>query len=127
MNTLAILTSLFLCIAAVTTLHAGLTSKPDIIYILYNDLGYGDVKCLGDDRSKIATPNIDKFAAGGMIVSDAQSSSAVCTPTRCGFVTGRSNWRRLKADVVTGYSAPLIAEDRLTVPAFLKQHGDATT
>ena len=127
MNTLAILAALFLCIAAVTTLHAGQTRKPDIIYILCDDLGYGDVKCLGGDRSKIANPNIDRFAAGGMIVSDAQTSSAVCTPTRYGFVTGRSNWRRLKASVVTGYSAPLIAEDRLTVPAFLKQHRDATT
>jgi|UniRef100_UPI003783DF2F arylsulfatase A len=100
--------------------------NPNIIYILCDDLGYGDVKCLGGDRSKIATPNIDKLAAGGMIFTEAHSSSAVCTPTRYGILTGRYNWRRLKAGVLNGYSAPLIAEDRLTVPAFLKQHGYTT-
>jgi hypothetical protein len=128
MNTRVILTTLLLCIAAITTLQAAADAnkKPNIIYILCDDLGYGEVKCLGGDRSKIATPNIDKLAAGGMIFTEAHSSSAVCTPTRYGILTGRYNWRRLKAGVLNGYSAPLIAEDRLTVPAFLKQHGYAT-
>ena len=101
--------------------------KPNIIYILCDDLGYGDVKCLGGERSKIATPNMDRLAAGGMIFTDAHSSSAVCTPTRYGILTGRYNWRtHLQKGVLSGYSAPLIDKDRLTVPAFLKQHGYST-
>ncbi len=102
-------------------------AKPSIIYILCDDLGYGDVKCLGGDRSKIATPNIDRMAGQGMIFTEAHSSSAVCTPTRYGIMTGRYNWRtHLQSGVLMGYSTPLIAKDRLTVPAFLKQHGYAT-
>lgn len=101
--------------------------KPNIIYILCDDLGYGDVKCLGGDRCKIATPNIDRLAAGGMIFTEAHSSSSVCTPTRYGVMTGRYNWRtKLQSGVLMGYHPPLIAKDRLTVPALLKQSGYAT-
>ena len=103
------------------------TNKPNIVYILADDLGYGDVHCLGGERSKIATPNIDRLAATGMTFTEAHSSSAVCTPTRYGILTGRYNWRtRLQKGVLNGYSEPLIAADRLTVPAFLKQHGYTT-
>ncbi len=101
--------------------------KPNIVYILCDDLGYGDVKCLGGDRSKIATPNIDRLASQGMVFTEAHSSSAVCTPTRYGILTGRYNWRsRLQRGVLAGYSPPLIAANRLTVPALLKQNGYAT-
>ncbi len=114
---------------ALSAVHAAdeAKPKPNIIYILCDDLGYGDVKCLGGERSKIATPNIDRLAAGGMIFTEAHSSSSVCTPTRYGIMTGRYNWRtHLQKGVLSGYSEPLIAKDRLTVPAFLKQHGYAT-
>jgi arylsulfatase A len=101
-------------------------AKPNILYILCDDLGYGDVKCLNPD-GKIATPNIDKLAAGGMIFTDAHSSSAVCTPTRYSILTGRYNWRSsLKSGVLDGYSPPLIEAGRLTVPALLKQNGYTT-
>jgi arylsulfatase A len=97
---------------------------PNIVYILCDDLGYGDVKCLGGERSRIATPNIDRLAAGGMVFTDAHSGSSVCTPTRYGILTGRYAWRtHLQNGVLHGYSNPLIAKDRLTVPALLKQHG----
>lgn len=62
-----------------------------------------------------------------MVFTEAHSSSSVCMPTRYGILTGRDNWRRLRAGVFSGYSPPLIAEDRLTVPVLLKQHGYATT
>jgi len=98
-------------------------AKPNIVYILADDLGYGDVKCL-NAAGKIATPHLDRLAAAGMIFTDAHSSSSVCTPTRYGILTGRYNWRsRLKSGVLGGMSPPLIEEGRLTVPAFLKQHG----
>ncbi len=101
-------------------------AKPNIIYILCDDLGYGDVKCLNAD-GKIATPHMDRLAAGGMIFTDAHSNSSVCTPTRYGVLTGRYAWRsRLKSGVLGGLSPRLIEEGRLTLPAMLKQHGYAT-
>ena len=101
--------------------------KPNIVFILCDDLGYGDVHCLGGERSKIATPNIDRLAAAGVTFSEAHSSSAVCTPSRYGILTGRYNWRsRLQSGVLGGVSPPLIDAGRLTVPALLRQHGYAT-
>ena len=66
--------------------------KPNIVVILCDDLGYGDVKCL-NPQGKIATPHLDRLAAGGMNFTDAHSGSGVCTPTRYGMMTGRYAWR----------------------------------
>ena len=97
--------------------------KPNIIYILADDMGYGDVDCLSE-HNLIKTPNLDKLAAGGMIFTDAHSSSAVCTPTRYGILTGRYNWRtRLKNGVLWGYSKHLINPKRMTVASLMKQNG----
>ena len=117
--------SLFaMLISTAPPLHAA--PKPNIVFVLADDLGYGDVKCL-NAQGKIATPNYDRLAAQGMIFSDAHSSSAVCTPTRYGILTGRYNWRsRLKSGVMGGMSPPLIEAGRLTVPAFLKTQGYRT-
>ena len=99
---------------------------PNIVYILCDDLGYGDVKCLNPE-GKIATSNVDKLAAGGMIFTDAHSGSSVCTPTRYGVMTGRYSWRtRLQTGVLGGYSSRLIAPGRMTVASFLKENGYAT-
>jgi arylsulfatase A len=101
-------------------------TRPNILYILADDLGYGDLSCLNPD-SKITTPNMDRLAAAGMIFTDAHSSSAVCSPTRYGILTGRYNWRsRLKSGVLGGFSPRLIEESRLTVPALLKRYGYTT-
>jgi arylsulfatase A-like enzyme len=98
-------------------------NRPNIVYILADDLGYGDVRCLNPE-GKIATPNLDRLAARGRIFTDAHSGSAVCTPTRYGILTGRYAWRtRLAGGVLGGYSPPLIAADRLTVASLLKRHG----
>jgi len=98
-------------------------SPPNIVYILCDDLGYGDVRCL-NPNGKIPTPNMDRLAASGMVFTDPHSSSSVCSPTRYGILTGRYNWRsRLKSGVLGGMSPRLIEPGRLTVPAFLKQHG----
>ncbi len=99
-------------------------AKPNIVFILADDLGDGDVQCLNPQRGKIKTPNLDRLAAQGMTFTDAHSGSSVCTPTRYGVLTGRYAWRtRLQRGVLDGYVPPLIARDRLTVPALLKQHG----
>ncbi|RMD76076.1 MAG: arylsulfatase, partial [Lentisphaerae bacterium] len=101
-------------------------TKPNIVYILCDDLGYGDVSCLNPSRGKIPTPNIDRLAREGMTFTDAHSGASVCTPSRYGILTGRYAWRsRLQRGVLGGNEAhdPLIAEDQLTVPKFLKRFG----
>jgi len=100
--------------------------KPNIIFILADDLGYGDVSCF-NENSKINTPFIDNLAKQGVMFTDAHTSSAVCTPTRYGILTGRYNWRStLKSGVLSGYSNALIAPDRTTVGGFLQQNGYKT-
>ncbi|SMP55667.1 Arylsulfatase A [Neorhodopirellula lusitana] len=117
---------LFLTMAALG-LPAQAASPPNIIYILADDMGYGDVHVLNPGRCKIATPHMDRLAAEGMFFTDAHTSSSVCTPTRYGILTGRYNWRsRLQNGVLDGYGKPLIPTDRLTVPAFLKKNGYTT-
>ena len=99
-------------------------APPNIVYILADDLGYGDVHALNPEHGKIATPHLDRLAGQGMTFTDAHSGSSVCTPTRYGLLTGRYAWRsRLQSGVLGDYVEPLIAAARLTVPALLKQHG----
>lgn len=96
---------------------------PNIIVILADDLGYGDIGAF-NPQSKIPTPHIDQLAREGMKFIDAHTPSAVCTPTRYGFLTGRYNWRsRLKSGVLTGTSSALIPKDRSTMASVLKQRG----
>ncbi|MFN7333751.1 MAG: sulfatase-like hydrolase/transferase, partial [bacterium] len=104
------------------------TAKPNIVYILADDLGYGDIRTLNPSRCKISTPNLDRLASQGMRFTDAHSGSSVCTPTRYGLLTGRYAWRtRLQRGVLDGSNdPPLIDADRLTVGSFLKQNGYAT-
>ena len=100
---------------------------PNIVYILADDLGYGDVRSFNPE-GKIPTPNIDRLAEAGMRFTDAHSGSAVCTPTRYGLLTGRYSWRtRLQSGVCWGYSPPLIDSKRLTVASLLKQQGYRTS
>jgi arylsulfatase A-like enzyme len=105
----------------------GREGRPNIVYILADDLGYGDVRCL-NPSGKIATPNLDRLAAAGMVFTDAHSGSAVCTPTRYGILTGRYAWRsRLQAGVLGGCSPRLIEPGRLTVAELLRRAGYQTT
>jgi len=100
---------------------------PNIVYILADDLGYGDVQILNPLRGKIPTPHLDRLAREGMIMTDVHTGSAVCTPTRYGVLTGRYAWRtHLQSGVLWGLSAPLIAPDRLTVGEHLRRHGYET-
>jgi arylsulfatase A-like enzyme len=99
---------------------------PNIVVILADDMGYGDLSCQSID-SKIHTPNMDRLAAQGMRFTDAHSSSAVCTPSRYSLLTGQYDWRsRLKRYVQVGYDPPLIPQDRMTVASLLKKHGYST-
>ena len=99
---------------------------PNLVYILADDMGYGDVSC-NNPQAQFSTPHLDRLAAEGMRFTDAHASSAVCTPSRYSILTGRYNWRSaLKAGVTWGYSPPLIEDGRLTVGALLQAQGYAT-
>jgi arylsulfatase A-like enzyme len=99
---------------------------PNIIFILADDMGYGDVSAY-NEQSKIKTPFIDKLAEEGVMFTDAHTSSSVCTPTRYGIMTGRYNWRsELKRGVLNGYSNALIHQERTTIAEFLQDNGYKT-
>ena len=121
----SVLTALAICLSSLVSFaEAG---NPNIVYILADDMGYGDVQCLNPKRGKIATPNMDQVAADGMTFTDAHTTSSVCTPTRYGIMTGRYNWRtKLQRHVLNGYGLPLIPTDRMTVPSFLGENGYTT-
>ncbi len=100
--------------------------RPNVLFILADDMGIGDVSGLNPD-SKISTPNIDKLIHQGMTFTDAHTASAVCTPTRYGIITGRYPWRtKLKKGVVDGYSKTIITNEVETVPELLKRNGYQT-
>jgi len=100
-----------------------LKKHPNIVYLLCDDLGVGDLKAFNAE-SKISTPAMDRLAAQGLRFTDAHSGSAVCTPTRYGILCGRYAWRtKLQNGVLGGLSPSLIAPNQSTVPKFLKQNG----
>jgi arylsulfatase A len=122
MKLLAILLACF----ALSALSARAAERPNIVFILADDLGYGDVGCY-HAKSKIPTPHLDRLAREGMRFTDAHSPSGVCTPTRYALLTGRYAWRSpLQRGVLGPWGVPIIAADRLTVPALLRQHGYVT-
>lgn len=97
--------------------------KPNVIVVLADDLGYGDVSAYNPD-SKIPTPHLDRIAAEGMRFTDGHTSSGVCTPTRYSLLTGRYHWRtRLQSGVLGGFSLPLVSEGRATLASFLRGQG----
>lgn len=115
----------FLAALSVSRLYAG-SGSPNVVVILADDMGYGDVQAL-NPASKIPTPNLNALAESGMTFTDAHTPSAVCTPTRYGLLTGRYCWRsRLKRGVQDGYGHPLIEKDRPTIASFLKAQGYQT-
>lgn len=100
--------------------------KPNVIVILADDMGYGDVQSL-NPHSKIPTPYLDGMARSGMRFLDAHSPSAVCTPTRYGLITGRYCWRTsLKRGVLNGYSKSLIDPNRFTIADLFENEGYQT-
>lgn len=100
--------------------------KPNVIYILADDMGYGDISAF-NENCPFQTPNLDRMCENGMRFTDAHATSAVCTPSRYGILTGRYNWRsRLKSSVVGGYSEPIIEQGRKTVADLFKEEGYRT-
>jgi arylsulfatase A-like enzyme len=103
------------------------SQKPNIVYILADDMGYGDVQCNNPD-SKIPTPNIDRLASEGMRFTDGHSPAQICTPSRYSILTGRYYWRNKVYEeigwrVIQAWQKPLIEPNRLTFPGMLKDQG----
>ncbi len=97
--------------------------EPNIVLMVADDMGFGEVQSFNPARGKIPTPQLDAIAASGMVFTDAHGGSSVCTPTRYGLLTGRYAFRtRLQSGVVTGGES-LIANDRLTLAKLLRQQG----
>ncbi|MDF1863033.1 MAG: sulfatase-like hydrolase/transferase, partial [Verrucomicrobiales bacterium] len=115
--------SCFLLAVAVSSVHAADSSHPNVIFVLADDLGIGDVSPTNPE-CKIKTPNLQAMAGEGITFLDAHSSSSVCTPTRYGVLTGRYNWRsRLAKGVLSGTSDHLIPAERATVAHLLRDAG----
>jgi arylsulfatase A-like enzyme len=122
----ALILAAALCATVIAARAAG-SAVPNIVVILADDLGYGDVKCYNPERGKIATPHIDRLASQGMRFTDGHSSCGVCSPSRYTLLTGRYHWRtRLQAGIVNVFGEPLIAPDRLTIASLAKQYGYRT-
>lgn len=116
----------FTALGAAGMARAATSARPNIVYMLADDLGWGDLGCY-NRRSAVPTPNMDRLAGQGVRFTDMHSPSAVCTPTRYGILTGRYCWRTsLKKGVLWGYSPNLIERGRMTVPGMLKRAGYAT-
>lgn len=116
----------FALVVSRAALAAGASEKPrlpNIVFVLADDMGFGDVGCQ-NPHSKIPTPRLDRFASEGVRFTDAHDPTSVCTPSRYGILTGRYCWRsRLKKGVLKPWEGPLIEGGRLTVPALLHRAG----
>ncbi|GJM29823.1 MAG: arylsulfatase [Cyclobacteriaceae bacterium] len=93
---------------------------PNIVIIYMDDLGYGDV---GINGSNIATPNMDKLARSGLVLTNGYASSATCTPSRYALLTGSYPWRNREARILPGTAPLLIDTAQMTLPKMLKQQG----
>ncbi len=115
-----LLTLLFLSVQA----FAAAADKPNIIFIIADDIGYGDFGCYG--ATKVQTPNIDRLAAQGLRMTDAHSMASVCTPSRYAFLTGEYAFRKKGTGIASGVEGLLIDTQRTTVPTLLKHVGYST-
>ena len=115
----------FLAFFLLSSAPLSAADKPNIVFVLFDDMGYGQPQSYQPD-SALRTPNLDKLAAQGMRFTDAHSASSVCTPTRYGVLTGRYPSRIGQFGVLTTFSKPIIPASRMTVASLLKQNGYTT-
>jgi arylsulfatase A-like enzyme len=97
------------------------TKNPNIVFIYMDDLGYGDLSSYG--AKDLQTPNIDKLATGGVRFTDGHATSATCTPSRYGLLTGEYPWRNKNANILPGTAPLIIGSNQLTIPKMLKEKG----
>lgn len=121
--TRSIIPLLLACIA-LPALAAAAAPRPNIVLILADDLGYGDIGCYG--ATKVRTPNLDRLAREGARFTDAHSSASVCTPTRFALMTGRYAWRQPNTGIAPGDATLLIKPGTVTLASALQSAGYAT-
>ena len=120
MNKLITISSALLAATAIKA------QSPNVIFILADDLGYGDISAFNPE-SKIHTPNIDNLTHSGISFTDAHSSSALSTPSRYSIITGRYPWRTtMKSGVLNGFSPAMITPDRRTIAQMFSENGYST-
>ena len=99
--------------------------RPNVVVILADDIGYGDLGCYG--ATQVRTPNLDRLASQGRRFTDAHSPASVCTPTRAALLTGRYSWRQpAGSGILSGEALLCIATSQLTLPKIFKSAGYAT-
>ncbi len=103
-------------------------APPNIVYVMADDLGIGDVKCYGGDRCKIATPAFDSLARDGMLFTDAHATASVCVPSRIAIMTGRYAWRfaRPSESGPWGFLNPQLPAGTFTIGSLLQEAGYRT-
>jgi arylsulfatase A-like enzyme len=99
-------------------------SRPNIVLIYADDVGFGDIGCYG--ATSVKTPNLDRLARSGVRFTDAHSTSATCTPSRYSMLTGEYAWRRKGTGILAGDARAIIEPGRPTLPGMLKQAGYRT-
>lgn len=104
--------------------RAASVARPNIVIILADDLGFGDVSCYG--ATKVQTPNIDRLAKEGLRFTDAHATSATCTPSRYALLTGEYPWRKKGTGILPGNAALIISPGRTTLPGMLQRAGYKT-
>ena len=117
------------CLLALASSVLSASEKPNIVFILADDLGYGDVNCFGGELSQIPTPNYDRMAAEGMKFTDAHPNVSHCIPTRMAIMTGRNPWRFAppKESGPWGFLTPRFSTETFTLGDAMKQAGYQTT
>lgn len=98
--------------------------KPNVIFIIGDDIGYGDLSCYGEKT--ISTPNVDQLAENGLIFTDAHTTAATCTPSRYSLFTGEYNWRRNDTHIADGDSPMIISPEQTTIADLFKSAGYTT-
>ena len=106
------------------SIHAKQENRPNMVVVLCDDLGYGDLACYG--HPKIKTPYLDRMAKGGIRFTDFYSTAPVCSPSRVGLLTGRSPNRAGVYDWIPGGRDVHMRESEVTIPQLLKKAGYAT-
>ncbi|MDO8541571.1 MAG: arylsulfatase [Opitutaceae bacterium] len=111
-------------LAAILCIDAAAATRPNIVILYADDMGYGDV-AIQNSESKIPTPNLDQLAREGMRFTDAHSSSGVCTPSRYALLTGHFHWRKFHG-IVNSFGPSVFDPAELTLPEMLQAQGYRT-
>ena len=113
-----------LAFSAASAQTKALPDSPNILLILVDDLGYGDLECYG--AKNVQTPNVNRLASEGIRFTNAHATAATSTPSRYSMLTGEYAWRRPGTDIAAGNAGMIIRPERYTMADMFKNAGYAT-